>query len=50
MSIKDTFIVKDTHSTVGCVDKIDNIYKEDGLVIKILKSSGAIPFMKTNIP
>jgi fatty acid amide hydrolase len=40
----------DTRSTVGLTMRAEKIIKEDGPLVRCLKNSGMIPFMKTNIP
>ncbi|KAL4484611.1 hypothetical protein ABPG74_019788 [Tetrahymena malaccensis] len=50
ISIKDFFDVKGLPSTVGCVNRINYIAQEDGLSVKLIKLSGGIPFVKTNVP
>lgn len=36
--------------TIGCVNRKDMIVKEDSLIIRLIKNSGAIPFVRSNIP
>ena len=37
-------------STVGCASYADYVGKEDANVVKLIKSEGAIPFVKSNNP
>jgi len=39
-----------TSSTVGMINRVNTILKEDSLYIKCIKNSGMIPFVKTNLP
>lgn len=48
VAIKDSFILKNLGTTVGMAARANAIAQEDGLVVKVLKSQGAIPFVKTN--
>ena len=50
MSLKEPFICKGLPSTCGCTTYIDYIQEEDGLIVKLLKNQGAIPFITSNIP
>ena len=50
MTIKDCFLLKGTDSCGGMAAKLYNPAKEDGLLVKLLKEEGAIPFIKSNIP
>lgn len=36
--------------TIGCVNRKDRIVQEDSLIIKLIKNSGAIPLVRSNIP
>ena len=44
------FIVKGTTTTNGCDCFAENIEKEDGLMIELLRKEGAIFFVKGNHP
>ena len=51
ISIKSNTMIKGLSTNLGCVNFIDNIPKEDGLIVDILKNqAGAIPFITSNIP
>ncbi|KAL4484615.1 hypothetical protein ABPG74_019792 [Tetrahymena malaccensis] len=50
ISMKETIDEKGYPSTVGSIFRIDYIAKEDGFCAKLLKSGGAIPFLRTNVP
>lgn len=50
MSIKDCFYLKGKDSSGGIITYLNNPASDDGLIVKILKSEGAIPFVKTNVP
>ncbi|EAR87103.1 amidase (macronuclear) [Tetrahymena thermophila SB210] len=50
ISMKETIDEKGYPSTVGSIFRIDHIPKEDGFCAKLLKSGGAIPFLRTNVP
>lgn len=50
ISVKDTVILKGTVSTNGLASKCDAMFHEDGMISKLLKLNGAIPYVKTNIP
>jgi len=50
MSIKDCFRLKGTDATGGMACRLFKPDEEDGLLVKLLKSEGAIPYVKSNIP
>ncbi|KAL4484614.1 hypothetical protein ABPG74_019791 [Tetrahymena malaccensis] len=50
ISMKETFEEKGYPSTVGSSFRINRISEEDGFCVKLLKSGGAIPFLRTNVP
>ena len=50
MSVKDAFVLKGTDCSGGMAAKLYNLAQEDGLLVKILKEEGAIPYIKSNIP
>ena len=50
MSIKDVFILKGTDTSAGVASKLFKPAQEDGLILKILKEEGAIPYLKSNVP
>lgn len=49
ISIKDPFDVAGHPTTAGLVSRIDNMASKDTLVVSILRTAGAIPFIKTNV-
>ncbi|KAL4456459.1 hypothetical protein ABPG74_000566 [Tetrahymena malaccensis] len=50
VSIKDIIEMKGFAVTVGCISRKDKIVQEDSLIIKLIKNSGAIPLVRSNIP
>lgn len=50
ISIKDTFEMKGYACTFGCFSRKDFICKDDGLIVKLIKLSGGIPFVRSNVP
>nr|XP_012631527.1 vitamin D3 hydroxylase-associated protein-like isoform X2 [Microcebus murinus] len=50
MSLKDTYDCMGHDSTCGMVHFLEKPAAKDGVVVKVLKAQGAIPFVKTNIP
>jgi len=50
MSVKDCFQLKGTVHTGGMACRVNDVASEDGLLLKVLKGEGAIPFIKSNIP
>ncbi|XP_063057510.1 fatty-acid amide hydrolase 1 isoform X2 [Engraulis encrasicolus] len=50
ISIKDNVGYKGHDSTCGLVCKVDQPDEDDCVLVKVLKSQGAVPFIKTNIP
>ena len=51
ISIKSNTMIKGLSTNLGCVSFIDNIPKEDGLIVDLLKNqAGAIPFITSNVP
>jgi len=50
ISIKDNLDVKGMLTSFGLCSKIDNFPKEDSHIVKLLRSLGAVIFVKTNIP
>lgn len=42
--------MKGLPSTIGLIDRVDKIFEDDRLTIKVLKNAGAIPFIKSNVP
>lgn len=49
-SVKDNVSIKGYDSTVGLTKFIDDPSAEDAALVAALKSLGAIPFCKTNVP
>jgi len=50
ISLKEPFIVKNLPSTQGCIVYLPHKNAKDGLITKILKQKGAIPFITSNVP
>uniref|UniRef100_A0A8B9MYE4 Fatty-acid amide hydrolase 1 n=1 Tax=Accipiter nisus TaxID=211598 RepID=A0A8B9MYE4_9AVES len=50
VSIKDHISHKGHLSTCGLVQCLDTLAQEDSVLVKVLKSQGAIPFAMTNVP
>lgn len=50
IAIKDTHNAKDFPMTSGSLALIDNVSKEDDLIVERLKNAGAIVIGKTNVP
>jgi len=50
ISLKDTVPVAGYDSTVGAVTFADQPAEADCLLVRLLRSAGAIPFTKTNVP
>ncbi|KAL4222491.1 hypothetical protein ACF0H5_018530 [Mactra antiquata] len=50
ISIKENYFLKGYDSTGGLSRLIDKPATKDGVLVKVLKQQGAIPFVKTNIP
>lgn len=50
ISIKDFFDQASFDSTFGLASRCFNPAKEDSLLVRILKESGAIPFVRSNVP
>jgi Asp-tRNA(Asn)/Glu-tRNA(Gln) amidotransferase A subunit family amidase len=50
ISVKDSVKTSGTLSFSGLISYSDNIDLEDGVVAKLLKNNGAIPFVKSNVP
>jgi Asp-tRNAAsn/Glu-tRNAGln amidotransferase A subunit and related amidases len=50
ISIKDNYELKGKDSTMGIAARCFQAAKEDGVLVKLLKHEGAIPFVKSNIP
>ncbi|NXX88412.1 VDHAP protein, partial [Centropus bengalensis] len=50
VSIKDHINCKGHISSGGMVKFLGQVKEEDSVIVQVLKSQGAIPFVKTNIP
>ncbi|XP_072505417.1 fatty-acid amide hydrolase 1-like isoform X2 [Notamacropus eugenii] len=50
VSIKDPYDYKGHDSTCGMAYFLGKPAEEDATIVKVLKSQGAVPFVKTNIP
>nr|XP_047915067.1 vitamin D3 hydroxylase-associated protein [Anser cygnoides] len=50
VSIKDHINCKGHVSSAGLVKLLGQVKEEDSVIVQVLKSQGAIPFVKTNIP
>jgi Asp-tRNA(Asn)/Glu-tRNA(Gln) amidotransferase A subunit family amidase len=50
VSVKDTVNVKGFDTSVAHSTNVGKPQPEDGVMIKILKDAGAVPFVKTNVP
>ncbi|KAH9862791.1 hypothetical protein J1614_010884 [Plenodomus biglobosus] len=50
VSLKDSIQVKGFDISVGYSRNVGKPYAEDGVMVKILKDAGAIPFVKTTLP
>nr|XP_019604904.1 PREDICTED: fatty-acid amide hydrolase 1-like [Rhinolophus sinicus] len=50
VSLKDAFDCKGHDSTCGLAQFLEKPAAKDGVIVKVLKAQGAIPFVKTNIP
>ncbi|XP_004400733.1 PREDICTED: fatty-acid amide hydrolase 1-like, partial [Odobenus rosmarus divergens] len=50
ISLKDTYDCKGHDSMCGLAQFLEKPTAKDGVIVKVLKAQGAIPFVKTNIP
>ncbi|XP_045715614.1 vitamin D3 hydroxylase-associated protein-like [Phyllostomus hastatus] len=50
ISLKDPYDCLGHDSTCGLAQFLEKPAAEDGVIVKVLKAQGAIPFVKTNIP
>jgi Asp-tRNA(Asn)/Glu-tRNA(Gln) amidotransferase A subunit family amidase len=50
VSLKDSIMVGGYDTSVGYSDNVGNKTPEDGVVVRLLKDAGAIPYVKTNLP
>lgn len=50
ISLKDPFDCRGHDSTCGLAQFLEKPAVKDGVIVKVLKAQGAIPFVKTNIP
>jgi Asp-tRNA(Asn)/Glu-tRNA(Gln) amidotransferase A subunit family amidase len=50
VSLKDSIIVGGFDTSVGYSSFVGNKVEKDGILVRILKDAGAIPYVKTNLP
>jgi len=50
ISIKDCFAQRGTDCTLGIAARCFMHHEEDGLLVKLLRDAGAIPFVRSNVP
>lgn len=50
ISLKDELTLEGTLSTNGLISLADNLVEKDGMVARVIKEQGGIPFVKTNVP
>ena len=50
ISLKEPFITQNLPATQSCIQYLKHIYTEDGLMTRLLKAQGAIPFITSNVP
>ncbi|KAK3767218.1 hypothetical protein RRG08_018088 [Elysia crispata] len=50
ISLKESCGIKGLDCTAGFGEMIDVPWKEDGVLVQVLKSKGAVPFIRTNLP
>uniref|UniRef100_A0A0W0FPE1 Amidase domain-containing protein n=1 Tax=Moniliophthora roreri TaxID=221103 RepID=A0A0W0FPE1_MONRR len=50
ISFKDQINVKGVETTVGYVSRVGNVAKKNAILVDILLSLGAVPYVKTNVP
>ena len=50
VSVKDSLLLKRTHSTLGWINLADWTYEKEGVLDKIIQQNGGIVFVKTNVP
>lgn len=50
VSLKDSIMVAGTDSTIGYSRYEGHAADEDGILVRLLKEAGAVPFVKTNLP
>jgi len=50
VSFKDYIFLKGTRNTLGCINLLDYVHEEEGLLEIMIKKNGGIPFVKTNNP
>ncbi|RAL60462.1 hypothetical protein DID88_000237 [Monilinia fructigena] len=50
VSLKDSIVVGGFDTTVGYSSNVGNKVEKDGIMVRILKDAGAIPYVKTNLP
>lgn len=50
ISVKENYFIQGYDSTGGMAALLDNPAREDGVLLKVLRKQGAIPYVRTNIP
>lgn len=50
VSIKENYFMQGYDSTGGMCALLDHPAKEDGVLLKVLRKQGAVPYVRTNIP
>ncbi len=49
ISIKDMFDIAGHFNTAGIAARLDEVVSKDGLIVRLLREAGAIPFIITNV-
>lgn len=50
VSIKDSFDMKGADNTLGCAARCFKPASEDGILVRLIRDAGGIPFVRSNIP
>ncbi|KAK3588105.1 hypothetical protein CHS0354_012163 [Potamilus streckersoni] len=50
VSLKENYQLKGYDCTMGLVNYTGKLFKDDAVLVKVLRKQGAIPFVRTNIP
>lgn len=50
VSLKNNYVQKGFDTSIAMVQFYDKMHEEDGLLVKMIRESGAIPFVRTNLP
>lgn len=50
ISIKENYYIQGYDSTGGMCALVDHPAREDGVLLKVLRKQGAVPYVRTNIP